>query len=88
MAFGGAQVKRLVQAIDAAFRHGRFDHKPIGPIGSLLSLTDDRWALAVEAAIGGGSFNGFIVSSDKDLEVFKASHLGIHSLSCVAMKAT
>lgn len=57
---------RLVQAVDAAARQGKFSKRPIGPVGQHLSLSDERWASAVEAAIGGG-FDSFLVHSQRDL---------------------
>ncbi|EIE27067.1 P-loop containing nucleoside triphosphate hydrolase protein [Coccomyxa subellipsoidea C-169] len=64
--FGGNDMVRLVQAVDAAARQGKFSKRPIGPIGQHLSLSDERWASAVEAAIGGG-FDSFLVHSQRDL---------------------
>jgi chromosome segregation ATPase len=59
-------VRRLLELIAAAVRQNRFDRPPIGPIGAAVSLADERYALAVEAAIG-KCFDGFIVSSNRDL---------------------
>ena len=53
-------------------RQGRFAQRPIGPLGSLLSLADDKWAVAVEFAIG-RCFNDFLVSSTRDLDVLKVT---------------
>ncbi|KAI3431453.1 hypothetical protein D9Q98_004505 [Chlorella vulgaris] len=49
--FGGHGAVELDAAVKAAVRQGRFRHPPL-LIGSQLALSDDRWALAVEAAIG------------------------------------
>lgn len=38
--FGGAVVERLVNAIQQNL--GRFHQPPIGPLGSVLALTDTR----------------------------------------------
>lgn len=67
-AFGGDEVKQLLQRIDAAVRQRKFEQRPIGPIGSFLSLSDDRWADAVERAMG-HCFDSFLVHSQKDLRV-------------------
>ena len=48
----GAFLQRIQQASAA----GRFHKNPIGPIGANLSLQDEKWALAVEVAIG-SAFN-------------------------------
>jgi hypothetical protein len=48
MAFGGAPMKALMRAVEAAVNQGRFHRPPLGPLGSLLTLTDETWALPVE----------------------------------------
>lgn len=70
LAFGGEPIKNLLHKIEAAMRQGRFSQRPIGPLGSLLSLSDDKWAVAVEAAIG-RCFNDFLVANFNDLEVLR-----------------
>jgi len=70
LAFGGVPIKNLLHKIEAAMRQGRFLQRPIGPLGSLLSLSDDKWAVAVEAAIG-RCFNDFLVANFNDLEVLR-----------------
>ncbi|CAL5228582.1 g11742 [Coccomyxa viridis] len=70
LAFGGDPIKNLLNKIEAAMRQGRFSQRPIGPLGSLLSLADDKWAVAVEFAIG-RCFNDFLVSSTRDHDVLK-----------------
>ena len=73
LAFGGDPIKNLLNKIEAATRQGRFSQRPIGPLGSLLSLADDKWAVAVEFAIG-RCFNDFLVSSTRDHDVLKVGH--------------
>lgn len=74
IAFGGDRVKSLLNKIEAAVRQGRFTQRPIGPLGSLLSLTDDRWAVAVETAIG-RCFDDFLVVNMHDLDLLKVSSI-------------
>lgn len=74
IAFGGQRVKTLLTKIEAAMRQRRFSQRPIGPLGSLLSLTDDKWAVAVETAIG-KCFNDFLVANMSDLGVLKVRHM-------------
>ncbi|XP_065871539.1 structural maintenance of chromosomes protein 6B-like isoform X2 [Euphorbia lathyris] len=63
-AFGGEKVIHLLQLIERY--HQRFNKPPIGPIGAHLALRDDdRWALAVENALG-KLLNAFIVTNHKD----------------------
>lgn len=60
----------LLDAIEA--NKNRFERKPLGPLGSLLTLTDDKWAVAVEASVG-RTFNNFIVHSSHDAQLFKVN---------------
>ncbi|KAL9685215.1 hypothetical protein QQ045_022663 [Rhodiola kirilowii] len=63
-AFGGDRVIQLLRAIERY--HHKFKQPPIGPIGVHLKLIDgDRWAPAVENAIG-NLLNSFIVTDHKD----------------------
>ena len=78
LAFGGDPIKNLLSKIEAAMRQGRFSQRPIGPLGSLLSLADDKWAVAVEFAIG-RCFNDFLVSSTRDHDVLKVTFTEQHA---------
>ena len=82
IAFGGQRVKALLNKIEAAMRQRRFSQRPIGPLGSLLSLTDDKWAVAVETAIG-KCFNDFLVANMSDLEVLKVCHMLAMSVALI-----
>lgn len=84
LAFGGDPIKNLLNKIEAAMRQGRFSQRPIGPLGSLLSLADDKWAVAVEFAIG-RCFNDFLVSSTRDHDVLKVITSRFNCLSLHAM---
>ena len=75
MNFGGAPARRLRENIAAAVRQGHFDRPPIGPVGALLSLSDDRWAAAVEVAIGSKCFEGYLVTNKRDLHTLKVCTL-------------
>ena len=59
----GQMLARLLSMIEAD--RSRFQKPPLGPFGSLLSLTDDKWAVAIEASVG-RTFNNFIVHSHRD----------------------
>ncbi|OIW05547.1 hypothetical protein TanjilG_23333 [Lupinus angustifolius] len=68
-AFGGHKVMNLLRIIERD--HRRFKMPPIGPIGAHLKLLNgDKWALAVEHAIG-RMLNSFIVADHKDLQLLK-----------------
>ncbi|KAL0037264.1 hypothetical protein WJX79_009148 [Trebouxia sp. C0005] len=69
---------RVAQASSA----GRFHRAPVGPIGSLLTLTDDKWAVAVEIAIG-RALSTFVVHDFNDQRTLNelARQSGVRSLS-------
>lgn len=60
----------FLQRIQQASAAGRFHKNPIGPIGANLSLQDQKWALAVEVAIG-SAFNTFVVHDFADQATLK-----------------
>ena len=64
--FGGDAGLKLAQLVRSNTRH--FRHMPIGPIGAQLSLQDDRWATAAEAAIG-AALNDWVVDNRQDFAV-------------------
>lgn len=63
-AFGGERVLNLLRAIE---RHEkRFKSHPIGPVGAHVTLiSGDKWALAVDCAIG-RILDAFIVTDHRD----------------------
>ncbi|XP_061353023.1 structural maintenance of chromosomes protein 6A [Gastrolobium bilobum] len=67
--FGGDKVMNLLQKIER-YRL-RFKMPPIGPIGAHLKLLNgDKWALAVEHAVG-RLLNSFIVTDHQDFQLLK-----------------
>ncbi|KAI3905250.1 hypothetical protein MKX01_017496 [Papaver californicum] len=68
-AFGGDRVIQLLRVIER--RHREFKIPPIGPIGAHVNLVGgDRWALAVETAVGMW-FNAFIVTDHGDFQCLR-----------------
>ncbi|KAI3918712.1 hypothetical protein MKX01_042032 [Papaver californicum] len=68
-AFGGDRVMQLLRVIER--RHREFRIPPIGPIGAHVNLVGgDRWALAVETAVGMW-FNAFIVTDHGDFQCLR-----------------
>ena len=61
-------MSQLMQRLRAM--RGRFRRPVLGPIGSLISLTDDKWARAAEQNLG-SILNTFIVDNPGDFDVFK-----------------
>ena len=56
----------------------------MGPIGSLLTLTDDKWAVAVEVAIG-RALSTFVVHDFEDQRTLSVSTTGGwgHVVNCM-----
>ncbi|XP_070538831.1 structural maintenance of chromosomes protein 6-like [Ptychodera flava] len=47
----GNWVPALLREIDKLYQQRRFRRKPVGPVGAHLSLTDQNWAIGVEACL-------------------------------------
>ncbi|XP_029451811.1 LOW QUALITY PROTEIN: structural maintenance of chromosomes protein 6 [Rhinatrema bivittatum] len=47
----GEHMPALLEAIDTAFRQGRFIKKPVGPLGACICLKDAQLSLAVESCL-------------------------------------
>lgn len=75
-----ASYNTFLQRVQQASAAGRFHKKPIGPIGANLSLQDEKWALAVEVAIG-SAFNTFVVHDFADQATLKVSLSGLPSVA-------
>jgi hypothetical protein len=69
--FGGPGTAELAQAVDEAVRAGRFRHPPL-LVGAQLSLSDERWGVAVEAAVG-RQLGWWVVDNYQDQGVLKVS---------------
>lgn len=41
-------MRGFLDSVEAAAVAGRFVRRPVGPIGTVLALEDDKWAGAVE----------------------------------------
>jgi chromosome segregation ATPase len=82
--FGGPAAVKLQELVGAALGQRRFHRPPIGPIGNCLSLKDDRWGRAVQAALG-VKFSDWIVHDAHDHAVLKGlvSQAGLKKTSYV-----
>lgn len=69
----------FMRHVDGAAAAGRFHRWPLGPIGTLLSLSDDKWAVAVEARLG-RMLNQFITHDHHDLNLLRQVRAGIEGL--------
>jgi chromosome segregation ATPase len=70
-----------------ADNRARFSAPPVGPVGSLLRLSDPQWGVALEEAMG-PSLAGFLVATPADAQLLQqlAKSKGIHNQSATAMK--
>ena len=67
-----AAYSSFLQRIALAVSACRLHKPPVGPIGSKLTLQDDKWATAVEVAIG-RAFSTFIVHDFEDQSTLRVS---------------
>ena len=59
----GPQMPSLVKAV--ASQRARFSAPPLGPVGALLKLSNPKWRLAADEALG-GILSAFIVANTND----------------------
>ncbi|KAH3762508.1 structural maintenance of chromosome protein [Pelomyxa schiedti] len=74
----GERVPEILKLIAA--NRKMFQHEVLGPIGNHMQLTDDKWATAIEAAIG-DALSAFVVGSSADFLALKQL-LQHHNISC------
>ena len=63
----GQGYNKLLDEIER--NQSRFHRPPIGPLGIHLELPDDRWAVAIEGALG-NLFGNFILHDEHDQQEF------------------
>ncbi|KAJ8399397.1 hypothetical protein AAFF_G00411090 [Aldrovandia affinis] len=66
----GDRMPELLESIDKAHAQGRFLKKPVGPIGSCITLNDSSLVLAVENCLG-GLVKAFCCDSYKDEKILQ-----------------
>lgn len=64
----GEWMPRLVRRIEESYKQGRFVRKPLGPLGSVLKVKDERWARAIEMETG-SVLRSFACHCGKDAQV-------------------
>ena len=62
--FGGQWMISLVDAIKNN-RH-RFHQQPMGPLGSMVTIKDQKWTIAIQQCIGTGNLHAFVVDNAND----------------------
>ncbi|XP_065648710.1 structural maintenance of chromosomes protein 6 isoform X2 [Hydra vulgaris] len=66
----GKSTAAILDGINEAMRHGRFQKKPVGPLGSLVKIKDYAWVLAVEKCIG-QAMPSYACDNGQDMIVLK-----------------
>lgn len=57
----GPYITDLIVQINNATRQRRFHARPVGPMGSAISVLDRRWARAIQVCVGLGTLITFLV---------------------------
>jgi len=55
----------IIKAIDEVYSQGRFHQKPLGPLGSMIKLRDQKWDKAVEQCLK-GTIGAYACHDDHD----------------------
>lgn len=66
----GRHIPQLARELQEAVRRGSFRKPPKGPLGALLQLKDERWALATESCLRGLPYS-YLVDNDQDAKVLR-----------------
>ncbi|XP_008563188.1 PREDICTED: structural maintenance of chromosomes protein 6-like, partial [Galeopterus variegatus] len=74
----GPHVPALLEAIDDAYRKGRFKFKPVGPLGACIRLRDPELALAIESCLK-GLLQAYCCHDHKDERVLQSLMKGFYS---------
>lgn len=72
----GDKVPELLEIIKKSKK--MFESEPIGPIGMLIKVKDEKWATAIETNITSSNLKTFLIRSHKDAQLFLklASQIG------------
>ncbi|EGG13304.1 structural maintenance of chromosome protein [Cavenderia fasciculata] len=82
----GDRFPTLVKKIQDNSR--KFSVQPIGPLGTMIKINDERWSYAIESIIKRGLLGSFLVGSYKDGNLLfeMAKSVGIHNLDYTVVK--
>ena len=67
--FGGRWMVSLTNAIQSNRR--RFQKQPMGPLGSMITIKDQRWTIPIQKCIGIGNLHAFVVDNNNDAAVLR-----------------
>ena len=59
----------LVSAINS--NSHRFQKKPMGPLGSMITIKDQKWTIAIQRCIGTGNLYAFVVDNASDAAILR-----------------
>lgn len=71
----GQDFVELARRLDRV--RNRFEFPPIGPLGVYIKVQDDSWTPAVEACLGRGTLESFIVHSSRDSRLLQDQLKGL-----------
>ncbi|XP_066916524.1 structural maintenance of chromosomes protein 6-like [Clytia hemisphaerica] len=66
----GEYTSNVLKAIEEYHKQGRFHRKPVGPLGSLITLKDRKWGLAIEECIG-GNMRSYVCHDSHDMNLLR-----------------
>ncbi|NXC37501.1 SMC6 protein, partial [Campylorhamphus procurvoides] len=72
----GPNIPGFVEAVDTAYKQGRFKQKPLGPVGAFIHVKDPELTLAVEACLK-GLVHAFCCDNhndEKNLQLLMSKH--------------
>lgn len=72
---------RFLNMVAEASARNQFHRAPVGPIGSLLTLAEERWGVAVEIALG-RALGTFVVHDFADQKLLQVIHILQTSCCC------
>ena len=59
----------LTSAIQSNRR--RFQKQPMGPLGSMITIKDQRWTIPIQKSIGIGNLHAFVVDNNNDAGILR-----------------
>jgi len=65
----GRWMVTLVSAIKG--NSGRFQKQPMGPLGSMITIKNQRWTMPIQKCVGIGNLCAFIVDNNNDAAILR-----------------
>ena len=67
--FGGRWMVHLKSAIQN--NSHRFHKQPMGPLGSMINIRDEKWTIPIQKCIGIGNLHAFVVDNNNDSAILR-----------------